>query len=162
MLKFASVVLALLVSTSVFAEGPFKSKRIARSPTIGLNNKTGGTDYIDFLTAEDFPKGVNLVRFVDSHSRQGIAIRYDVKHMDGVCRNIQPSCEGKNYVTAFFQRYTDNDRLWVTGGQAGREEFNRHPFDSEISLAQIDKLLDGEIIEYTYNGARFWMGLSKG
>jgi len=156
------VFIALCVSASAFAAGPFNSKRIARAPTIGLNNNSGYTDYIDFLTAADFPKGVSLVRFVDSHGRSGIAIRYDVKHVGGECRHMRPSCEGSNFVTAFFQRYSNDENFWVSGGHAGREEFDRHPFNSAITLAQIEKLLDGEIIDYTFNGARFWMGLSKG
>jgi hypothetical protein len=62
----------------------------------------GDTGYLDFLKAEDLP--AEVVRGEDPHGRPFVALR------------LKSQESGKEHVLCFFQRYTDDPRLWVFGG----------------------------------------------
>ncbi len=83
---------------------------IIHAAKINLNNRMGFTGYIDFISYNDFKENnSNILYGYDCVNRFFISIMYDV---DSTIFHKKP----KNKIITFFQRYSDNNKIYVNCG----------------------------------------------
>ena len=83
---------------------------IIHAAKINLNNRMGFTGYIDFISYNDFKENhSNILYGYDCVNRFFISIMYDV---DSNIFHKKP----KNKIITFFQRYSDNNKIYVNCG----------------------------------------------
>lgn len=74
-------------------------------PILDIGEKRGYTGYIDFITPKDFKEKVN--KGIDMFDRRFVTFRAIIEYEDGKTTET---------FTTVFQRYTNNELLWMSAG----------------------------------------------
>jgi hypothetical protein len=135
--------------TSYFVE-LFKRENLDKIPLVDIGERTGWTDYIDFLNMEDFltKEGHNnVIRGVDKYKRPFISFLY---------KTVKDGEEFDYNIVTIFQRYTD-DNFWMYGGRLPAGLFstgcnfnNPHNRSEENLFKTLAELLDKREVSYEY------------
>ena len=115
---------------------------------LDIGNKTGDTSYIDFIKQIDLKQN-NIMKGTDCCRRKFIIFKATIIYDDKT---------EKNTFSTFFQRYTDNTKLWHICGHDGSLIFDTCGGTNLKQLEIIDELLhkgivniDETNIDYFYN-----------
>lgn len=123
---------------------------IIHASKINLNNRIGFTGYIDFISYNDFKENnSNILYGNDCVNRFFISIMYDVD--SNIFHN-----KLKNKIITFFQRYSDNNKIYVNCGTS----FIYHSYVNTYNFIQeppkqyqiLFDLLNYNKAQYIYEG----------
>lgn len=106
-------------------------------PVLDLKGAAGRTDYIDFID----PKNVahRLMKGIDKYSRPFLVVK--------AIGNLETGEEMELFQT-FFQRYSDNEFLWMGCGNYGNELFDTCGGMRESHFKALLDLINGNSISY--------------
>lgn len=91
-------------------------------PSLDIGDQRGRTNYIDFIYNTEHP----IVKGIDSAERKFFVLRIKLKN--------------EIYFTTFFQRYTDNVKLWMSAGDT--ESFSTAGGVSEATCKAVKELIE--------------------
>ncbi|MDB2614282.1 hypothetical protein N9Y92_03905 [Chlamydiales bacterium] len=120
-------------------------EKFKKIPTLELKNRKN-SDYIDFIKSKELTS--SIMRGVDNFKRPFITF----------CLNRENGSNQNAFVTTIFQRYSDQNRLWVWGGQyrfseelclRRRSFYSNAEIDKEPILDRIRSLALGETVPLT-------------
>lgn len=126
-------------------------------PILDLGNRSGHTDYIDFITTQEMSS--SIMRGIDVYKRPFIAFK--VKVIDA--NNVE-----QEMVSTFFQRYTDDIYNWAYGTCYNTNTLYHnsriHDYEYEMLTSRLCKLISGipiKNIEYSKNDIDYENGNGK-
>ncbi len=134
-------------------------------PVLCINNRTGRTDYIDFITSEDMTH--NVMRGRDCYNRPFLAVKvniqpptcHDVSQSDPEYKDEEKYRDTSMYeaVGTFFQRYADSHSALAFGTCYAQNMIYddsriRSNIEIDIIAERINMLLRGETV-FDYD---FW------
>lgn len=110
-------------------------------PTINIGNKNGSTGYIDFIEPND--TNVNdVVKGYDANRRFFIVIKAHYEMLDG---------SKLNTFSTFFQRYSDDSKLWHCCGHYGLNLMATEGGMKYDQYVLLDELLNSKEIKLEYD-----------
>ena len=104
---------------------------------LDIGDFTGATGYLDFIKEEELESN-NVMTGLDSKSRKFIVFRAKLVYTSGRIT--------KSFST-FFQRYSDNDLIWMCCGHQGTYLFDTQGSASNVQIKMLYKLLESGCYE---------------